>query len=80
MWLTIEENKNSNEAILEMDTMMSLMPGDDEDDGSDDDWTDIDDEDFEDMAEDADDFHEMQLENDLLDTEDEDHLPDDDME
>ena len=57
------------------------MPGDDDDaNDEEDDWSDIDDEDFEDMADDLDDFHEMELENGLFDAEDDDHLPDDDME
>jgi hypothetical protein len=36
----------------------------------------VDDEDFEDMAEDGDDLHEIQLDNDILDPDDDDHLPD----
>ena len=57
-----------------------LIPGDDDDPNDEDgDWSDVDDEDFEDMAEDGDDLHEMELENDIFDPDDDDHLPDDDM-
>jgi hypothetical protein len=55
------------------------FPGDDDDaNDPDGDWSDIDDEDFEDMAEDRDDFGEMELENGIFDPADDDHLPDDD--
>ena len=63
----------------EVSTMTALSPGDDDGpEEEDDDWSDIDDEDFEDMAEDEDDVHEMEVENDIFDDEDDDHLPDDD--
>jgi hypothetical protein len=61
------------------DTITMLSPGDDDDASDEDgDWSDIDDEDFEDMAEDQDDLHEMELDNDIFDPADDDHLPDDD--
>jgi hypothetical protein len=68
--------------LIDEETITLMAPGDGEGDDLDeeDDWSDIDDEDFEDMADDRDDFHEMELENDLFDAEDDDHLPDDDME
>ncbi len=57
--------------------MISLSPGDGDsfDDDEQDDWSDVDDEDFEDMAEDENDLHEIELENDILDPDDDDHLP-----
>jgi hypothetical protein len=71
--------------VLQMDVPLTntaitfLSPGDDDDvEDEDGDWSDIDDEDFEDLAEDRDDLHEMELENNIFDPEDEDHLPDDD--
>ncbi|MDR3696452.1 hypothetical protein [Mucilaginibacter sp.] len=70
-------NKYSEDSVAEIATM--LAPGDDDDiEDGDGDWTDIDDEDFEDMAEDRDDLHEIELDNDIFDPEDDDHLPDDD--
>jgi len=69
------EPKNRHLPSDEITTMLS--PGG-EDDNEDMDWSDIDDEDFEDMAEDKDDYHQIQLDNDLFDPEDDDHLPDDD--
>lgn len=60
-------------------TITMLSPGG-EDDNEEGDWTDIDDEDFEDMAEDRDDFQQMELDNDIFDPDDDDHLPDDDLE
>lgn len=79
----------STEFESEMNTVLAspqkplimANPGDDdeiEDDKPEDDWSDIDDEDFEDLAEDRDDFNEMNIENDVLDPDDDDHLPDDD--
>jgi len=66
-------------ATLFVDTITFSMPGDDDDDQDEDgDWSDIDDEDFEDEAEDKDDLHEMELDNNVFDPEDDDHLPDDD--
>jgi hypothetical protein len=61
-------------------TLMASGDGDGDDSGEDDDWSDIDDEDFEDLAEDRDDLHEMEIDNNLFDEDDADHLPDDDME
>ena len=53
-----------------------MAPGDDDDpaDGEGD-WSDVDDEDFEDMAEDRDDLHEIELDDNILDPDDDDHLP-----
>ncbi len=68
------------EKAAKPNTITLLFPGDDDDvDDEDDDWSDIDDEDFEDRAEDLDDFHEMELENDIFNPDDDDHLPDDDL-
>jgi hypothetical protein len=67
-----------NAALINEEIITLLAPGDDDDaaDG-DGDWSDIDDEDFEDEAEDRDDLHRIELDNDILDPEDDDHLPDD---
>lgn len=56
-----------------------MAPGDDDDpaDGERD-WSDVDDEDFEDLIEDENDLHEMELDNNILDPDDDDHLPDED--
>jgi hypothetical protein len=71
------ENRNVIDDTLAVDTITLLSPGDDDDiDDEDGDWSDVDDEDFEDMAEDGDDLHEIQLDNDILDPDDDDHLPD----
>jgi len=70
---------NKNIEGPDFETMTMQLPGG-EDDNEEGDWTDIDDEDFEDMAEDLDDLHEMDIENDLFDPDDDDHLPDDDLE
>jgi hypothetical protein len=59
-----------------MPVFMTSVP--DEEELEYDDWSEIDDEDFEDMAEDRNDFHEMQLAEGLTDEEDDDHFPDDD--
>ncbi len=56
-------------------TFLSPGDGDSFDDDEQDDWSDVDDEDFEDMAEDKNDLHEIDLENDILDPDDDDHLP-----
>jgi len=57
-----------------------IIPGgdefEDEDEGEG--WDDIEDEDFEDELNDRDDFHEIELEENELFPEDDDHLPDDD--
>lgn len=62
--------------LISKETIILLSPGDDDDpaDGEGD-WSDIDDEDFEDMAEDRDDLHEIELDDNILDPEDDDHLP-----
>jgi hypothetical protein len=56
-------------------TFLSPGDGDSFDEEEQDDWSDVDDEDFEDMAEDENDLHEIELENDIFDPEDDDHLP-----
>ncbi|MDB5132983.1 MAG: hypothetical protein JWR02_2732 [Mucilaginibacter sp.] len=56
-------------------TFLSPGDGDSFDDEEQDDWSDVDDEDFEDMAEDENDLHQIELENDILDPDDDDHLP-----
>jgi hypothetical protein len=80
----LELSPTSN--VLQVDTLplnaaiTFLSPGDDDDaEDEDGDWSDIDDEDFEDLAEDRDDLHEMELDNDIFDPEDDDHLPDEDI-
>ncbi len=56
-----------------------MMPGDDDDpEDGEGDWTDIDDEDFEDMAGDDDDLSEIKEDNNVLDSSNDDHLPDED--
>jgi hypothetical protein len=69
----------NNPELIDDKTITLMAPGDDDDvaDG-DGDWSDIDDEDFEDMADDRDDLHAIELDNDIFDPEDDDHLPDDD--
>ena len=68
--------------LAEIDDLLAnqitLLSRDGDDPDEDDDWTDIDDEIFEDMAEDRNDFHEMELDNNIADPDDADHLPDDD--
>ena len=59
--------------------IINAMPGDDDDpEDGEGDWTDIDDEDFEDTAEDNDDLSEIKEENNILDPENDDHLPEED--
>ena len=59
--------------------ILMSMPGDDDDiNDPDGDWSDIDDEDFEDMADDREDLHQLEVDNDIFDPGDDDHLPDDD--
>ena len=72
----VNENPYIGDDSLELETITSDLPGDDDDpaDGEGD-WSDIDDEDFEDMAEDRDDLHEIELDDNILDPEDDDHLP-----
>ena len=77
------EHDNGTSPLLETTTTKAtitmLSPGDDDDANDEDgDWSDIEDEDFEDMAEDRDDLHEIELNNDIFDADDDDHLPDDD--
>ena len=57
-------------------TITLISPGNDENDDKKE-WDDEDDENFEDRADDRDDLHEIQLDNNILDKEDDDHLPDD---
>ena len=73
------EYENINTGPFPLNTLTLEMPGDDDDvEDEDGDWSDIDDEDFEDMAEDEDDLHEIQQDNNILDPDDDDHLPDND--
>jgi hypothetical protein len=74
---------NENEAVLNeraFDTITFLSPVGDEDDQAEGDWDDEEDEDFDDHAEDRNDLHEILLDNDIFDPDDDDHLPDDDLE
>ena len=74
------ENGTAREDSIKFGTVTLLSPGDDDDiDDEDGDWSDIDDEDFEDRVEDENDLHEILLDNDLFDPDDDDHLPDDDL-
>ena len=58
----------------------STLPPGGEDDAVEGDWDDEDDEDFDDRAEDEDDLHEIALaDNDEPDADEDDHLPDDDL-
>jgi hypothetical protein len=77
--MLIKENENTvlNEEMFNTITLLSHGSGDDEVEG---DWDDEDDEDFDDRAEDENDLHEIQLDNDIFDPDDDDHLPDDDLE
>jgi len=70
-----------NDAVLTADKIILEYPGDgdsyqDDDDPEDDDWSDIDDEDFEDIAEDDDELQQIKSDNNILDPDDDDHLPD----
>jgi hypothetical protein len=58
-------------------TTASSSPDEDEIEG---DWDDEEDEDFDDRAEDENDLHEILVDNDIYDPDDDDHLPDDDLE
>ncbi len=72
--------ENKYDEAPAFDTITMLSPGGEDDElDQDKDWSDIDDEDFEDMAEDQDDFQQMELDNDIYDPDDDDHLPDDDL-
>ena len=73
------ENALIGDDAFKLETTTLELPGDDDDpaDGEGD-WSDIDDEDFEDMAEDRDDLHQIELEENILDPDDDDHLPDED--
>ncbi len=71
--------------LLQIDTItehaiLLSMPGDGDDFEDDDEegWTEIDDEDFEDRAADDEDLYRIKVDNDILDTDDDDHLPEED--
>lgn len=53
-----------------------ITPGGDKTDNN---WDDEDDEAFDDLLHDRDDFHEIEMEDDFIDADDDDHLPDDDL-
>ena len=55
------------------DTYAEYTPGDDED--GDDDWDDEEDENFDDLAADENDLHEIIVEENIDDADDDDHLP-----
>ena len=69
--------------FIDTDDMILLaIPGEDDDDGLDEvDWNDEDDENFDDLLEDKNDLNEIRVDDDLYepDAEDDDHLPDDDL-
>ena len=75
--MLLKEQKIAKDDTFMMAPITMLSPEGDE--GEDEDSSDLDDEDFEDLAEDRDDFHEMELENDIFDPDDDDHLPDEDI-
>ena len=77
MFVKEYENSVLNQETFNTITLLSHDNGDDE---AEDDWDDEDDEDFDDRAEDENDLHEIQLDNDIFDPDDDDHLPDDDLE
>jgi len=67
----------TEESIAIEEPILSTLPG-----GDDEDWDDDDDETFDDWMEDEDDLHEIQTEKEEygdIDPEDDDHLPDDDL-
>jgi hypothetical protein len=62
--------------LIDDEAVILMAPGDDDDPADGDgDWSDVDDEDFEDMAEDQDDLHEIELDDNIFDPKDDDHLP-----
>jgi len=75
----VKENENSllSKETFNTITLLSHGSGDDE---IEEDWDDEDDEDFDDRAEDENDLHEIQIDNDIFDPDDDDHFPDDDLE
>jgi hypothetical protein len=78
----INKNMLAELENVEDNFSLSVLPGgDDEELEKDDDWTDIDDEDYEDELEDDNDLSEIRAADDLgePDPEDDDHLPDDDL-
>jgi hypothetical protein len=62
--------------IGEDDTYAEYTPGDDDLEG---DWDDEEDESFDDMAEDREDLHDIIVEEDIYDEDDDDHLPEEDI-
>ncbi len=73
---------NKNETIpadhSQYSTVYLKSPGDEQDDDNKE-WDDEDDENFEDQANDRDDLHEIKLDNNILDQDEDDHLPDNDL-
>jgi len=76
MQLTIFQNTDIAE--LKFATTALLSPGGDDDD-IEGDWDDEDDEDFDDQLDAEDNLHEVLVGDDVPDPEDDDHLPDDDL-
>ncbi|MDB4920617.1 hypothetical protein [Mucilaginibacter sp.] len=77
MILTGIEKESIIHTIDEDDTYVEFSPADE--DGIAGDWNDEDDEDFDDLADDENDLHDIIVEEDIEDPDDDDHLPDDDL-
>jgi hypothetical protein len=75
MFFNDDENGVANAVIFDSITLLSPREDDDDVEG---DWNDEEDEDFDDRVEDTNDLHEIMTDNNLLDPDDEDHLPDND--
>jgi hypothetical protein len=69
-----EENIHTINPIY---TYAEFTPADD--DGPEDEWNDEDDEAFDDLADDENNLHDIIVEEDIADPDDDDHLPDDDL-
>ena len=71
-----DDNNEITQTINIENTYAEYSPGGDDDlEG---DWDDEDDEVFDDMADDREDLHDIIIEDDIPDEEDDDHLPEDD--
>jgi hypothetical protein len=77
MILTGIEKEKIIHTIDEDDTYAEFSPADE--DGIAGDWNDGDDDDFDDLADDENDLHDIIVEEDIEDPDDDDHLPDDDL-
>jgi hypothetical protein len=75
--MDIKEKERSVYTLGPDDTYTEYQPGDDDD--GDDSWDDEEDESFDDMAEDREDLHDIIVEEDIYDEDDDDHLPEEDI-